>query len=441
MDSAEQFDAPRYHRRHNSQGGNPDDRRLPGRRDRDRILYSSAFRRLAGITQVVSATDRYSIHNRLTHTLEVAQIGRSLAEGLVQDKSNRDLIASIGGLDPDVVEAAALAHDLGHPPFGHVAEIELDRLVKDVKHNPGGFEGNAQTFRIVTKLAVRYREVPGLNLTRATLCAILKYPWLRGTSGKEATKWGAYGEEREDFEWARALFPQGSNARSLEAELMDWADDVAYAVHDLEDFYRAGIIPLDRLATDRAEQDRFVEAEIASGRTESFNKDDLARAFIDLMQLSPVVDPYRGSRENRARIRSFTSSLIDRYVNAVALEFHPNLGAAIAIDPEARFEVTMLKGLTWQYVIESRALLTQRYGHKMLIESLFQTLCGAGASSKDRKVFPEFYQDLLGLSPDDRHVVRVVVDLIASMTESQVVEMHHRLTGISLGGVLDPIVP
>jgi dGTPase len=120
----------REDRLHSAKKADPQDRRSPGRRDRDRILYSSAFRRLTGITQVVSATDRLPIHNRLTHTVEVAQIGRSLAEELLRSGSNREQIAEFGGLDPDVVEAACLAHDLGHPPFGHVAEEELDRLVK-----------------------------------------------------------------------------------------------------------------------------------------------------------------------------------------------------------------------------------------------------------------------------------------------------------------------
>jgi dGTPase len=130
MSSIEPLENRRNARLHPPKGDNPGDRRSPGRRDRDRILYSSAFRRLSGITQVVSATDRHPIHNRLTHTLEVAQIGRSLAEELLRGEANRDRASQLGGLDPDVVEAAALAHDLGHPPFGHVAEAELHRLVK-----------------------------------------------------------------------------------------------------------------------------------------------------------------------------------------------------------------------------------------------------------------------------------------------------------------------
>jgi dGTPase len=433
---------PREARYHVLPGTNPGDRRSPGRRDRDRILYSSAFRRLAGITQVVAATDRHPIHNRLTHTLEVAQIGRSIAEEILRSEPDRVRIDALGGLDPDVVEAACLAHDLGHPPFGHVAEEELDRLVNEVHHVADGFEGNAQTFRILTRLAVRYRNIDGLNLTRATLCAVLKYPWLRGTAGDKARKWGTYATEEPEFRFARELPPGLGETRSLEAQLMDWADDVAYAVHDVEDFYRAGLIPLDKVATDEQERRRLVEAELArNGKLGSFGADALALAFDELLGIAPIFGPYEGTSEDRALLRSFTSSLVDRYVKAVSLVNDGNGHPMLAIDEEARMEVAMLKGLTWQYVIESRALITQRYGHKRLIASLFETLCNAGASKTDRRLFPEFYRAMLGESPDDASVVRTTADLIASMTESQVVAMHHRLTGVSLGGTLDPILP
>jgi dGTPase len=418
----------------------PEDGRSPGRRDRDRILYSSAFRRLAGITQVISATDRFPIHNRLTHSLEVGQIGRTLAEKLLRNNSHRETESAMGDLDPDVVEAACLAHDLGHPPFGHVAEQELDRLVAEDKGYSDGFEGNAQSFRIVTKLAVRRPEEQGLNLTRATLRAILKYPWFRNELGeKSRKKWGAYESERESLLFARELATaRGEGVRRLEAELMDWADDIAYAVHDLEDFYRAGIVPLDRLSTNESERLEFVGAEFDRNKeSANYDADDLKRAFEEIIQISPIVQPYLGSHRDRARLKNFSSSLIDRYINAVSL-----LGPAdeLTIDEEARLEVTMLKGLTWHYVIESSALIAQRYGQKKLISSLFNILTNISASEKDRRIYPEFFRELLGHSPDDQLIVRTVADLISSMTESQVVDMHHRLTGISLGAALDPIV-
>jgi dGTPase len=189
-------------------------------------LYSSALRRLAEVTQVVSADSGYVFHNRLTHSLQVAQVGRRLAEKLLKRLPQIAGEMQFEGLDPDVVEAACLAHDLGHPPFGHIAEKELDILAK----NYGGFEGNAQSFRILTKLAFRSADYRGLDLTRATLAAVLKYPWLKGENPQNLDKFGAYESERKDFEFARELYPNRF-AQTIEAALMDWADDITYSIH------------------------------------------------------------------------------------------------------------------------------------------------------------------------------------------------------------------
>jgi dGTPase len=162
----------RFHR-----GDKPDDVRSRGKRDRDRILYTSSLRRLGEITQVASPQESQVLHNRLTHSLEVAQIGKRLAQRLLQEPGGLDRAESVGGIDPDVVEAAALAHDLGHPPFGHIAERQLKRCVQDAGLTDE-YEGNAQSFRIVISLEQRLLGFPGLNLTRATLNAILKYPCL-----------------------------------------------------------------------------------------------------------------------------------------------------------------------------------------------------------------------------------------------------------------------
>jgi len=181
-------------RRH---GSGASDQRGAGQRDRDRILYSSAFKRLNGVTQVVAASEGTIFHNRLTHSLKVAQLGRRLAEHLLDQKGEREKAEAWGGLDPEVVDAAGLAHDLGHPPFGHIAEKALDDLVTnpssaglgDIPRNPDGFEGNAQTFRILTWLSAHHEtKYPGLNLTRATLDATLKYPWPRNLQGSPEDK-------------------------------------------------------------------------------------------------------------------------------------------------------------------------------------------------------------------------------------------------------------
>jgi len=184
-------------------------------------------------------------HTRQQHTIKVAQVGRRLAQKLSREQTSQ---AKFRGLDPEVVEAACMAHDLGHPPFGHVGEETLHELVK--KHDTDGFEGNAQSFRILTKLAVRYPPpIPGMDLTRATLAACLKYPWLKGNTGKKKKKWSAYRSEKGAFDFAREFHPH--EQKTLEAELMDWADDVAYSVHDLEDFHRCNALPWQRVFSDK----------------------------------------------------------------------------------------------------------------------------------------------------------------------------------------------
>ncbi|MGI8406674.1 MAG: deoxyguanosinetriphosphate triphosphohydrolase family protein, partial [Thermomicrobiales bacterium] len=320
-----------------------DDARSASRHDRDRILYSFAFRRLSGITQVISPSGSHPTHNRLTHTLEVAQIGRSLAERLLALERDEE-IERLGGLDLDVVEAAALAHDLGHPPFGHVAERELDRLVF-VEHGVAdGFEGNAQSFRILTRLLVRHRDSDGLNLTRATLSASAKYPWLRGEAGETHVKWGAYRTEEDALRWSREYLLRPA-AKTLEAALLEWADDVAYAVHDLDDFFRVGAIPLDRLASDERERERFLTAYFERGDAGPAEQAEQRRFFRGLLGFVPVTEPYQGSREDQARSRSLVSTLVHRYVTSVSIDDH-----GLAIEPLLRAEVNLLKGVTWHYV-------------------------------------------------------------------------------------------
>lgn len=223
---------------------------------------------------------------------------------------------------------------------------------------------------------------------------------------------------------------------------MDWADDVAYAVHDVEDFYRAGLIPLDRLAVDSEERSRIVEAEWQRSTSLRLKfkdrKQDIEQAFDQILGIAPFVAAFSGSRSDRARIRAFTSTLVSRYIGAVSLDRHdPKLN----INPDFVMEVAILKGLTWQYVIESRPLLTQRHGHRRLIASLFNVLMDAGLTPNDHRIFPEEFREMLVQDQSKEAVVRTVADLIASLTEERVVALHHRLTGISMGASLDPILP
>ncbi len=439
----------RERRRHEkSTGSDRYDSRSPAQRDRDRILYSSAFRRLSGITQVASPEEPYPVHNRLTHSLKVAQVARSLGAQLLTNPANTALIGDLGGLDLDVVEAAALAHDLGHPPFGHVGERILDNLLLDATLGgtvSGGYNGNAQSLRIVTNLSVRHRGSQGLNLTRATLNAILKYPWTRAVTGARNEKWGVYESESEDFEWCRSDSGLEPGERSLEAQLMDWADDITYAVHDMEDFFRAGILPLERFATDSSERERFLEAAAERKGMNSTKIDQAKRAFENtgIVEIG-LPGPFQGTHIDRAALRGFTSNLIGKYIGrSVTLSLDENGKAGLRIDPEIELEVSILKQLTWHYVIESPSLVSQRFGQASLIRSLFSLFCNEYLSQnqkgqEDPAILPLFFRERLDANEDgDLGLKRIVADLISGMSESQVVAVHQRLTGLSLGSALD----
>lgn len=432
----------------------PADNRSPAQRDRDRILFTSAFRRLAGVTQVFAADEGHVFHNRLTHSLEVAQVGRRLAEKLY--KEQQDFCNKSGGVDPDVVEAACMAHDLGHPPFGHIAEMTLDELARHGSdHAAGtdpvgdladGFEGNPQSFRIVTKLAFRSDQTHGLNLTRATLNAVLKYPWMRGTVGKKYRKWGAYQSEEDEFKFARALNSTGDERQSLEASIMDWADDITYSVHDLEDFYRARLIPIHILVSDKNERQRFYIAaakrlQAQEGMT-SADFEQHEKTFDPFLDSVPLSESYKGTQDQRSALRTFTAGLIARYVKSTKL-VNESDDIRLEISPGFKREVKMLKNLTWHYVIDNPSLATQQYGQRRVIKDLFKIYREVAADEKHWHVLPansrEQVETIFNLPDHDRALTRIVVDLIASMTERHAIDMHHRLTGVSLGSALDLI--
>lgn len=404
-----------------------EDGRSPSQVDRDRILYSTSFARLAEVTQVVSAERGHVFHNRLTHSIKVGQLARRMAERMMREQ--RDEVESLGGVDPDVPEAAGLAHDLGHPPFGHIAEEALNYLVRKSGKVKDGFEGNAQGFRIVTRLAVSdavskngAKTIEGLNLTRATLNAILKYPWLYGQNAEKKTKWGAYRADEELFEWVRAHQRFRGFAKSIEAELMDWADDITFAVHDLVDFFCAGQIPLERLSDGGggAERESFF-AEVFSRCPELANRRTaFEEAFTSVVELFPVDRRYVGTTRQRRHLWQLSTFFISRFVEAIRLQ--PGKGASpIAIEEYARDEIRALKELTWHYVIIQHELATGQHGQKHIIEVLFNTLLDAAHDKSKWKLFPTAIQERIEQDSGDTALVRTVTDHIASMTEKEAV--------------------
>jgi dGTPase len=432
--------AYRHERRYEKKLKQAGDHRTPSQRDRDRVLYSSAFRRLAEVTQVIAANSGYVFHNRLTHSLQVAQVGRRLAEKLLQIQNEKGVSPS-DGLDPDVVEAACLAHDIGHPPFGHVIEEQLNELGESI----GGFEGNAQSFRILTKLAFHSPKYSGLDLTRATLAGVLKYPWARGEGSLKPNKWGYYLSEKEDFEFARATYtPQ--HRQTSEAFLMDWADDITYSVHDLEDFYRAGRLPLHLLSMQKDDREREYFFEQIWTRHEALNNtsvlqkySELKDAFTEMSRLFPPMQEYRGTIKQRTSLRNFTGYLVGRYINGVTFD-DQNGNFTFAVQSHLKNEVSMLKELIWVYVIQDPALATQQQGQRHMIQHLFKTYVDASKSKKTWTLFPTYYQEQLKKSEIDAERTRICIDLIAGMTETQVHRIFGRLTGTSTESSLnDPL--
>jgi dGTPase len=444
-------------------GPGPDDvaTRTGAQRDADRILYARAFQRLGGVTQVVAVNETQLFHNRLTHSLKVAQIGQRLTQRL-RERTEVDRLRLAGGLDPDVVYAAALAHDLGHPPFGHIAEDELQAVLegkRDAADNCAvdeaagkldSFEGNAQSFRIVTKLAWRV-DAPddkGLNLTRATLAAILKYPWKQGEGPPDKKrKWGAYRSEGAAFAFATAT-PDGQRHgegwRSPEAVIMDWADDIAYAVHDVEDFFRAGLIPMDRLAR---QDDREAQRFISRASAEINGKDGLTaagaeEAFHTLRSQFLRRQPYDGSQEDQVALGRLASALITRFAAAVRV----SASGEILIASGARHEAEVLKKLTWFYMIDTPGLFSLQAGQRDQVRSLYRRLVAWADAvvTKDSQIkigerqLPKQLAELLtAVRADDEAVDaygedaplrrRAVVDYLVGLTEPQTAELAERV--------------
>lgn len=381
-------------------------------RDRARVLHSSALRRLAATTQVVAAGSADFPRTRLTHSLEVAQIGRELGAAL--------------GCDPDVVDAAGLAHDLGHPPFGHTGEATLDAVAVAC----GGFEGNAQTLRILTRLEPKVLGPDGcpagLNLTRAVLDATIKYPWQRLELGG---KYGVYADDRPAFDWLRAGAPAAR--RCLEAQVMDWADDVAYSVHDVEDGIHTGHV---RLAVLADPGERAAVCERAADWYSTESSAGLATVLDELLALPTLRDltGYDGTRRAQVALKRATSELTGRFVTAAVQATRAAAGpeplaryaADLVVPRQVAAECALLKAVAAQYVMLRREAATQQARQREIITELASVLADRAPDALD----PAHRPDWLA-APDDAARLRVVVDQVAGLTDLSAPVWHARLTG------------
>ena len=387
-------------------------------RDRARVLHSVALRRLAGKTQVVAPGESDFPRTRLTHSLEVAQIGRELAGSF--------------GADPDLVEAACLAHDLGHPPFGHTGEAALDALTDEI----GGFEGNAQNLRILSRLEAKVLTADGrsagLNLTRALLDAQTKYPWPRRPGVR---KFGVYEDDQPVFAWIRTGYAPAGPApavpdpfppKCFEAQIMDWADDVAYSVHDLEDAVYAGHVDLKVLNVDAERSALFSRA---LGYAPDADEAELAEALDRLQAMEWWPGGYDRSFAAQVRLKRATSELIGRFCLAVVHATRERYGpgphrryqATVVVPRETRLECAVLKAVAARYVMETERAMILRARQRDLLTELV-----AAVAARPDRLEPSF-AELYAAAAGDHGRFRVVIDAIASLTDASAIALHRRL--------------
>jgi dGTPase len=411
-------------------------------RDRARVLHSSALRRLAAKTQVVRAGSGDFPRTRLTHTLECAQIGRELGAAL--------------GCDPDLVDAACLAHDLGHPPFGHNGESALAALADP--GGPlacGGFEGNAQSLRLLTRLEPKVLG-GGLNLTRATLDAALKYPWLGppadgsdpapADGGREVdrpvsvttvspglhapAKYGAYAADAAVFDWIRA--DAAPRRRCLEAQVMDWADDVAYSVHDVEDGLHAGLVSIKNL-TDPTEREQVCAVALTYYCPPGWavTAGELETVFTEFMRLDCWQFSFDGGPASLAAAKNLTSELVGRLCQAAEDETRRRSGpaplsrydASLAVPRRQLLECAVLKAVAAHYVMSRPRAITERSRERDVIAELALAVERGAPATLDPVLQPAWDS---AASDPERH--RVVIDQLASLTDTSALAWHQRLT-------------
>ena len=376
-------------------------------RDRARIIHSFALRRLAAKTQVAVPWLTDFPRTRLSHSLECAQVGRELGAAL--------------GADPDLMEGACLAHDIGHPPFGHNGEDALNA----VSDSCGGFEGNAQSFRLLVRLEAKTVDASGksvgLNLTRASLDAATKYPWPRAENAK---KFGVYDDDLEIFHWVRQGAPAG--AQSMEAQIMDWSDDVAYSVHDLEDALVTGHVKLENLANDLPELFKVASQSYLADIT----MEEAQHTLDELSRLSCWPKKYDGSHRHLAGLKDLASQLIGRFALAAESATREKYGdedltrynAHLIVPRAQRVEVAILKSVAGFYVINASASQERYAEQQVVIKELVEMVLNQAPASLE-----SFFLDDWARASTDEQKLRVVIDQVASLTDPGAYALHAKL--------------
>ncbi len=356
-----------------------EDFRDPYARDRDRVLHCSSFRRLEYKTQVFLNHEGDYFRTRLTHSLEVSQIARTLSRML--------------GLNETLAEVIALSHDLGHTPFGHVGGDELDRLLRE-DGRPLGFEHNFQSFRVLTKLEKRYKDFDGLNLTFATLEGVLKH---------------SYPYKKPFLEGLDARFDLNKHP-SLEAMVVDHADEIAYTSHDIDDGIKYGLISFDDLLEDVLclRVDEMVQKEGVQ-RGEKLYRHRFVAGLIKLL----VEDFMENSKEGAENFRQ------DLPIVAT-LDAKEKL--PLGFSEETATQLKILKKLLLKKLYKHEKIARKMYAGKQCIKGLYK------AFTEDADLLPVHQQELFEVRKNER----VVADYIAAMTDRYAMKTYHEVYGLSL---------
>jgi dGTPase len=376
-------------------------------RDRARVIHSAALRRLAAKTQVAVPWENDFQRTRLSHSLECAQIGRELGESL--------------GADPDLQDTACLAHDLGHPPFGHNGEEALAEIAEDF----GGFEGNAQSFRLLVRLEAKTVDSNGksvgLNLTRASLDGSTKYPWPRSQNSR---KFGVYDDDLEVFTWMRTGAP--IDKKCIEAQIMDWSDDCAYSVHDLEDAIFTNQVSVKNFEKDFQELHTVMVRDYGSDATEQ----EAVQAHQRLSALSAWPHYYDGTHRSLARLKDSTSQLIGRFVLAAELETRKVHGdgplsrysADLEIPRDQVVEVDFLKAIAGHYLINAPHSQERYAKQQIIIREIVEMLLASAPRDLD-----SFFLKAWNEAGDETARMRVIIDQVAALTDPGAYALHARL--------------
>ena len=388
-------------------------------RDHARVIHSSALRRLGAKTQVLSPSGGDFARTRLTHSLEVAQIGREMALDL--------------GLNPDLVDMACLAHDLGHPPFGHNGEKALNNWA----HQIGGFEGNAQTLRLLTRIEQKvggeHGASVGLNLTRASLDAACKYPWTLAqatadTGADHSIKFGVYDDDLPIFEWMRIGAPE--RRKSVEAQVMDFADDVAYSVHDFEDAIVSGYIDV-ALLNDKGFEWELIQ-KISEWNGFSIASDELREALFNLQNEQHWIRSYSASPRDFGQLKNLTSALIGRFVSRTTqaivdtspVESLARFGALLVVPASVRAEIAVLKGIVSAFLMSHESRRPFYEWQRAILGELADALFAANGQHLDA-----YCTQAWQAATDEIAQRRVIVDQVACLTDQSALQIHNRLVG------------